>query len=317
MISIWQNKFVVLIASACVALLLAFAALPNIARNYSNQNWSGSNSAAADFRPEGFSGPIVAQSASASTDFSVGAKFPKLTGRIVDNANLINASDEANLIEKLAAFEKRSSDQLMVATIHSLQGQNLEEYSNLLFREWGLGQAEENNGVLLLVSKADRKIRIEVGYGLEGILTDAASKIIIDQIIVPQFKAGNFSAGIVSGAEKIISVLSGDQIELQSRAKRNFESRRNDINWSELIFFIIWGTLFFGPLAFSILAPIFGEKIGPHHYKWLGISIKPGRGGSAGSHGGSGGFGGGFSGGGGGFSGGGGSSGGGGASGGW
>lgn len=310
MISIWQNKIIILIASSCVALLLAFAVLPNIADKISQQNWSGSHSEVVNFKIEGFSAPIVAQ----LTGISGGVKFPKLNGRVVDNANLINSLDEANLIEKLAGFEKRSSDQLVVATIQSLQGQNLEEYSNLLFREWGLGQAEENNGVLLLISKADRKIRIEVGYGLEGILTDAASKTIIDQFIVPQFKIGNFSAGIVGGAEKIISVLSGDEFELQSRAKRNFESHRNDINWEELLFFIIWGTLFFGPLAFSILAPIFGEKIGPHHYKWLGISIKPGSGDSTGS---AGGFGGGFSGGGGGFSGGGGSSGGGGASGGW
>lgn len=302
----WQNRFVLLIASFCAALLLAFVALPN----YAYQDWSGSGGPHYSWAPKGFGEPKVAQTINSGS-----YKFPKLTGRVVDNANLINAVEEAKLIEKLKAFEKQSSDQVVVATIDSLHGANLEEYSNLLFREWKLGQAEENNGVLLLVSKNDRKIRIEVGYGLEGLLTDAMSKIIIDRVIVPQFKAGNFSAGIVSAAENIIGVLSGDKFELDSRAKRNVQ-QNNDVDWFEVIFFIIWGTLFFGPLAFSILAPIFGEKLGPRHYKWLGIEHRPGRGGSGGSSG-SGGFGGGYSGGGGGFSGGGGSSGGGGASGGW
>lgn len=311
--SILQNRFVLSIVSLCIALVLAFAVLPNVLSNYTQvykaqNSWLGSTKNLVASNIEGFDAPTKAQ----ASGLSGRIRFPKLSGRVVDNADLLNSTDETKLIAALSAHEKKSSDQIVVATINSLRGENLEEYSNLLFREWKLGQAGENNGVLLLVSKEDRKIRIEVGYGLEGTLTDAKSKLIIDNIIVPKFKTGNFSRGIVDGANMIVGVLEGDAVELRSRAKRNFQSKKDDFDWFKLAFIIIWGTLFFGPLALSILAPMFGEKLGPGHYKWLGIEIRPGK-----SSSGSSGSGGGFSGGGGGFSGGGGSSGGGGASGGW
>lgn len=314
---VWQNKFLLVLAGLCTALciafLLAFVALPKFA--YSG--WSGSNEAHHSWSTnsksqKSFGEPIIAQSVGTPSN---GYNFPKLTGRVVDDANLLNSTAESKLVAKLAAFETKSSDQVVVVTINSLNDANLEEYSNLLFREWELGQADENNGVLLLISKNDRKIRIEVGYGLEGILTDAISKIIIDQTIVPHFKAGNFGVGIVNGADQIISVLSGDKFELEARSKRNFVQEKKDAEeFFSIIFMLIWGVCFFGSIGFGILAPIFGEKIGKGHYKWLGMNYRRGSGGTGGS---SGGYGGGYSGGGGGFSGGGGSSGGGGASGGW
>jgi len=252
--------------------------------------------------------------------------FPQLTGRVVDGANLLSASQEQSLTRKLAEFEAKSSDQIVVATISSLRGENLEDYANRLFRHWKLGQAEENNGLLLLVAKNDRKLRIEVGYGLEGVMSDAVSKSIIDLVIVPKFRAGNFSGGIIDGTDMIINVLSGNAAELEARKKRA-PPKSNDypelIHW---VFFIIWGALFFGPVGFAILAPILGEKIGKGRYRWLGIETRygyDGRGGRRSSRSGRRSSGGGFSGGGlssgggGGFSGGGGSSGGGGASGGW
>ena len=107
------------------------------------------------------------------------AELPPLTGRVVDNAGIIDASTEASLTERLEAFERKSSDQIVVATGPSLQGLSVEDYANGLFRFWKLGQAKTNNGVLLLVAPAERKVRIEVGYGLEGALTDALSKVII------------------------------------------------------------------------------------------------------------------------------------------
>lgn len=240
--------------------------------------------------------------------------FPELTDRVVDEAGLLSAAERQTLIGKLAAFEERSSDQVVVATIRSLEGQNLERYANELFRHWALGQAQENNGVLLLVARDDRKIRIEVGYGLEGTLTDALSKIIIDQVIVPRFRSGDFASGITEGADMILAVLAGDTAELEARKERNPQSRRSDGDIPVLVFMIIWGTLFFGPVGFAILAPLLGKKLGKNRYRWLGIEIDttPRRGGSSGGRS----SGGGWSGGGG-FSGGGGSSGGGGASGGW
>jgi len=249
-----------------------------------------------------------------------GYSFPALTGRVVDNAGLLPPSDETALIAKLEAFEARSSDQLVVSTIASLDGANLEDFANQLFRHWQLGQADENNGVLLLVARDDRKIRIEVGYGLEGILTDALSRLVIENVIVPKFRAGDFAGGIVEGADAIIQVLSGDSAELEARYRRVQENRdwTDNVDWFQVAFFTIWAMLFFGPLAAAILWPLFGKKTGKHTYCWLGIDMTVG--GSSGRSGRGGGWssgGGGWSSGGGGFSGGGGSSGGGGASGGW
>ncbi len=239
--------------------------------------------------------------------------FPTLTGRVVDNANLLTSAQKTALTQTLEAFESKSSDQIVVTTIVTLNGENLEDYSNRLFRKWQLGQADENNGVLLLISKNDRKIRIEVGYGLEGVLTDALSKLIIETKIVPAFKAGNFGEGILEGANSIISVLSGDGAELEARERRHRENYNEGVQWSFWIFMTIWVILFFGPFGFALLASIFGKKLGKGRYRWLGIDINTRSSGRSSSGGGwsSGGSSGG------GFSGGGGSSGGGGASGGW
>ena len=254
----------------------------------------------------------------ASTAVSV--DMPVLTGRVVDLADLLNPAEEQALSDRLAAFEAKSSDQIVVVTIPSLDGAVLEDYANKLFRTWQLGQKQEDNGALLLVARDDRKLRIEVGYGLEGQLTDVMSKLIIENSIVPAFRAGDFSGGIAKGADDIIAVVSGDGAELEARAKRNLQTDSGDA--PDTVFFIIFGIFFmliFGSIVFSMLAHVFGTKIGPRHYRWLGINVydsPPGNGGSSGG-GWSSGSGGGWSSGGGGFSGGGGSSGGGGASGGW
>lgn len=241
--------------------------------------------------------------------------FPALTGRVVDSASMLSQSEKQELEGLFAAFEAKSSDQIVVATLPTLAGENLEDYANRLFRHWQLGQAGENNGVLFLIARDDRKLRIEVGYGLEGTLTDALSKIIISQIVVPQFKAGNFGAGILEGSKMILKVLSGDSAELEARKNRNPVAE--PVNWEFWIFITLWGIIFFGPMGFAILAPVFGEKIGKGRYRWLGIETSTSSGSGRRSSGGysSGGWSGGSSGGG--FSGGGGSSGGGGASGGW
>ncbi|QDZ03374.1 YgcG family protein [Nitratireductor mangrovi] len=242
-------------------------------------------------------------------------ELPALTGRVVDNAGLIDAATETDLIATLAAFEQKSSDQIVVATIESLDGEAIEPFANRLFRAWGLGQAGEDNGVLLLVAKNDRRMRIEVGYGLEGTLTDLHAKLIIENTMVPAFRAGDFAGGISRAVDDIITVLEGNAAELEERAERNQPS-----GWNfepEIIFIILWFGLFFGAFGFALFARIFGKKIGPGRYRWLGIEVTYGSsggsssgsyssGGSSWSSGSSGGF-----------SGGGGSSGGGGASGSW
>ena len=242
-----------------------------------------------------------------------------LTGRVVDAAGIIDPTARQQLTQKLADFEAKSSDQVVVVTVPSLNGEDIETYSNRLFRAWALGQKQENNGILLVVAPNDRKVRIEVGYGLEGTMTDALSSVIINGTIIPAFRTGDYSGGVVQGVDGILSVLSGDAAELEARAKRNVQSSSDDIDWVFVVFITFWCLIFFGGFGMAILTPIFGRKIGPGKYRWLGMVVDfNSRGGSGGGGGFSGGGGGWSSGGGGGgFSGGGGSSGGGGASGGW
>ncbi|MBX3598742.1 MAG: YgcG family protein [Rhizobiaceae bacterium] len=254
------------------------------------------------------------------------AEIPALTGRVVDNANLLDASAEQALSSELESFEKKSSDQIVVATIESLDGESIESFSNRLFRAWQLGQAGENNGVLLLVARDDRKMRIEVGYGLEGALTDLHSSLII-QDMVPYFRNGDYAGGIAQAVDGIEKVLEGQGAELEARAKRNQQDNPESIDVVAGLFLLLWFTLFFGSIAMAILPRVFGEQIAPGRYRWLGMTFNYSSGGrrrrdsgwTTGGWTGGGGWssgGGGWSGGGG-FSGGGGSSGGGGASGGW
>lgn len=255
-------------------------------------------------------GMILAQLPAAAAADS----FPALTGRVVDAAGIIDAPTEEAIAAKLAAFEKKSTDQIVVATIPSLNGAPLENYANLLFRHWKLGQVGENNGVLLLVAVNDRKVRIEVGYGLEGTLTDALSKLIIVDTMIPEFRAGHYSQGISKGVDDIVTALGGNAAELQARARR---AEQPASGAGGIVFAILFVGLFAGMFLFGMLAPVFGRRIGPGRYRWLGMTIAMAAAARRNGNwsGGSSWGGGGFSGGG--FSGGGGSSGGGGASGGW
>lgn len=129
--------------------------------------------------------------------------FPKLTGRVVDEAHLLSPEQVAQLTQLSAEVEQASSRQLVVATIPDLQGYDIADYGYQLGRAWQIGQKEANNGILLIVAPNERKVRIEVGYGLEPIMTDALSNQIISQTIVPKFKAGDMAGGIVAGAQAI------------------------------------------------------------------------------------------------------------------
>src|SRR5262249_45343900 len=136
--------------------------------------------------------------------------FPQLTGRVVDDAGILDTATKADLDRKLADFESKTTGQLVVVTLKSLQGTSIEDYGYQLGRHWGIGQKEKNSGALLIVAPNQRQVRIEVGYGLEGTLTDAISKLIIENSILPRFKAGDFAGGISRGVDDIIQVLSGD-----------------------------------------------------------------------------------------------------------
>lgn len=152
------------------------------------------------------------------------ATYPALTGRIVDQAAIIPPAVRTALEAKLADLEAKSGIQLVVATVRSLEGEAIEPYANGLFRAWGLGERAKNNGVLLLVAPNERRVRIEVGYGLEGTLTDAVSSVIISNAITPRFKAGDFGDGIQRGVDDIITVLTTDASEWQKRPSLRLDS---------------------------------------------------------------------------------------------
>jgi uncharacterized protein len=132
-------------------------------------------------------------------------QFPKLTGRVVDAADILPPEVEARMAAKSEAIEKQTTAQLVVATVPSLDGYEIEDYGYRLGRAWGIGrkEADGGNGVILLVAPNDRKVRIEVGYGLEPILTDALSSTIIQRSILPEFRAGNVPAGVEAGFDAI------------------------------------------------------------------------------------------------------------------
>src|SRR6516164_7143758 len=144
---------------------------------------------------------VLAGLALCLASFALALDFPPLTGRVVDQANIMTAQSRTDLEAKLKELEDKSSIQLVVATVKSLQGSDVETYANGLFRSWKLGEAKKNNGVLLLIAPAEHKVRIEVGYGLEGTLTDALSSVIISSAIVPRFKANDYSGGIERGVD--------------------------------------------------------------------------------------------------------------------
>jgi uncharacterized protein len=139
--------------------------------------------------------------------------IPPLTGRVNDTANLIPQDQRQRIEAQLAAFEKQTGDQVAVLTVDSLDGEAVEDYANKVGRTWALGQKGKDNGVLLLVSKGDRKMRIEVGYGLEPVLTDLQTKVIQDQVIIPYFKKGDFGGGIEAGINAILSTIQGKPVQ--------------------------------------------------------------------------------------------------------
>jgi len=231
---------------------------------------------------------------------------PSLKGRVNDTAGVLSSSREKELDQYLEALELSTGAQVAVLTIPSLQGNAIEDYSIRVVDQWKLGQKGEDNGVLLLVSLDERKIRLEVGYGLEGDLTDAKGGYIIRNQIVPYFREGDYAAGIMMGIQSVGGVLSGSEDISPRQLQRSSSSRSS--RSLPINFFLILIVLFFN--SFGRM----GRRGGLLRMLFLGSLLN-----SSSRH--RGGFGGGFSGGGfgggGGFSGGGGGFGGGGASGGW
>lgn len=222
--------------------------------------------------------------------------FPELTGRVVDGANMLPSKVERRLGEMLEAHEQSTTEQVVVVTLPNLQGYAIEDFGYQLGRHWGIGQKGEDNGALLIVAEEERRIRIEVGYGLEGRLTDATSATIINQIITPAFRQGDFATGIANGAAAMIQVLGGEPLAVPDSRRSTAEDDRPHPALGILFFVIVLLAFFNGGVG--------GGRGG--RSALLAGALAGGLGGGRG-----GGFGGG------GFSGGGGGFGGGGASGGW
>lgn len=144
--------------------------------------------------------------------------FPALSGRVVDEAGLLDRREEEALAAALERHEAQTGNQVVVATLKSLQGYSIEDYGYRLGRAWGIGQKEKDNGALLLVAPNEREVRIEVGYGLEGTLTDALSHLIIARVILPHFKSGDYEGGILQGTAAILSALEGRDVTIDGQS---------------------------------------------------------------------------------------------------
>jgi uncharacterized protein len=237
--------------------------------------------------------------------------FPALSGRVVDAANILAPDQEAALTAKLAALEQQTTRQLVIATIPDLEGNDIADYGYRLGDFWKIGQKGENNGMILLVAPQERRVRIEVGPGLEGIMPDVLASRIVRGAILPQFKAGNYAAGIDAGTDQIIALIKLPPGEVAQRARQAGKSKQNGPDLGAILFWIFIFLFFILPIIRGVFGGRRGRRFGSGPVIiWGGGSDWSGGGG--GSWGSGGGFGDG-----GGFSGGGGSFGGGGASGGW
>ena len=242
--------------------------------------------------------------------------FPELTGRVVDQANLLSPDQEAQLTQRLEAVEQASSRQLVVATVSSLEDYPIEDYGYRLGRHWGIGQSEANNGIILLVAPDERKVRIEVGYGLEPIMTDALSNQIIQRDMLPRFRDNDYPGGIMAGADAIIQQLQAPPEVAEQRALEAAQADSGGGEGGSFLPLIFW-LVVLGFIFIPMLRSGFGGRKYRGRRRGPIVIWGPGMGGWSGGSSGWSGGGSSWGGGGGGFSGGGGSFGGGGASGGW
>jgi|AntRauTorckE6833_2_1112554.scaffolds.fasta_scaffold04003_5 uncharacterized protein len=171
-------------------------------------------------------------------------QFPELSGRVVDTAGMLSPNTESQLTQMLQAHEQGTTEQVVVVTLPELQGYAIEDFGYQLGRHWGIGQKGEDNGALLIVAQQERKIRIEVGYGLEGRLTDAASATIINQIMTPAFKQGQFEQGVLNGAAAMVKVLGGEPLAAPGRTVGDGREKPN-LSLASLLFIIMMAVIYF------------------------------------------------------------------------
>src|SRR5579871_3385511 len=182
---------------------------------------------------------------------------PPLTGRVVDLTGTLSSDQIAAQSQRLKDLEKRKGSQVAVLIVPTTQPETIEQFSIRVAEAWKIGRKKIDDGALLVVAKNDHKLRIEVGYGLEGALTDVTSRRIIDEVIVPHFKSGEFAGGISDGITKMIGVIDGERLP----APKPEASHGPEPDWDQLSSFLpfaLFGSLFFG----SFLRMLFGSLLG-------------------------------------------------------
>jgi uncharacterized protein len=188
---------------------------------------------------------------------------PPLSGRVVDQTGTLSSGDIASLTQKLRDFEARKGSQIAVLIVPTTQPEEIEQYSIRVAEAWKIGRKKIDDGAILLVAKNDRKLRIEVGYGLEGALTDVTSKRIIDEIITPKFRSGDFAGGISDGVDRMIGVIDGEP--LPAPPARPQSSSGSSTNWFAFFNptnpFVIIGVLFLGNMMRSLLGRLVGSAV--------------------------------------------------------
>jgi uncharacterized protein len=182
---------------------------------------------------------------------------PPLVGRVVDTTGTLYASDVAAQSQRLLDFQKRKGSQIAVLIVPTTAPETIEQYSLRAAETWKIGRKKIDDGALLVVAKNDHRLRIEVGYGLEGALTDVTARRIIDEVIVPRFKAGDFTGGIAAGLTRMIGVVDGERLP----APKPEASHGPEPDWNALSSFLpfaLFGALFVG----SFLRALFGTLAG-------------------------------------------------------
>ncbi len=192
------------------------------------------------------------------TSLAADPVFPDLSGRVVDDADILDSAQETELSRLLERHETATTNQVVVVTLKSLQGYAIEEFGYRLGRHWGIGQKDGDNGALLIIAPNERQVRIEVGYGLEGQLTDAISKPIIELAIIPAFRDGDYAAGTKAGVLGMVAALEGDTTRPQvdpTRLQDDATSRKETGPFAFILFIIYLAALGAGMVMMYINAP--------------------------------------------------------------
>ena len=183
---------------------------------------------------------------------------PPLSGRVVDQTGTLSSGDVASLTQTLKDFETRKGTQIAVLIVPTTAPETIDQYSIRVAEAWKIGRKKIDDGAILLIAKDDRKLRIEVGYGLEGALTDATSRRIIDETITPKFKGGDFAGGISAGVDQIIRVADGEPLPAPAQQREDSGSSLDQLI-NPFNPFVIIGVLVLGAFLRSILGRLVGS----------------------------------------------------------